>query len=169
MTFKELAEMRSSVRGFDGQAVSDEDIKYILDCARLAPSAVNYQPWKFIVVESESGKDRIHKCYHREWFNSAPLYIICVADHSKSWHRADGKDHADIDIAIAAEHICLAAADRGLASCWVCNFDSKLTSQSFGLADGQEPCVLIPIGHSPSGSAVSEKKRKPLEEIVARV
>jgi len=168
MNFKELSEIRSSVRSYTDEKVSEDDLAYILDCAQLAPSAVNFQPWRFMVVESEEGKEKIRKCYHREWFNEAPLYIICVADHSKSWHRADGKDHADIDIAIAAEHICLAAAERGLGSCWVCNFDRAMTVESFHLSENEEPCVLIPIGHYPSDYTTSPKKRKDINEIVTR-
>ncbi|MCQ2253240.1 MAG: nitroreductase family protein [Bacteroidales bacterium] len=168
MTFNELSAFRSSVRKYTSEPVSEADITYILDCARLAPSAVNFQPWKFLVVESEEGREKNHKSYHREWFNDAPLYIICVADHSTSWKRGDGKDHADIDIAIAAEHICLAAAEKGLGSCWVCNFDPVLTKEYFNLPENEEPCVLIPIGHYPTDLVLNEKKRKTLEEIVVR-
>ncbi len=167
MNFKDLCTQRYSVRGYAADAVGDDDINYILDCARLAPSAVNYQPWKFYVVKSDEGRAQLRRSYHREWFDTAPLYIVCVICHDASWHRqADGKDHGDIDIATAAEHICLAAAERGLGSCWVCNFDAKMVHAQLQLADTEEVAVLIPIGRPADGVAPVAKKRKEICEIV---
>ena len=70
--------------------------------------------------------------------------------------------------AIAAEHICLAAAEQGLGSCWVCNFDVALCRQQFGLPPTVEPVVLIPVGY-PEDEALFEatpKHRKELADIV---
>ena len=63
--------------------------------------------------------------------------------------------HGDIDIAIAVEHLCLAATEQGLAICWVCNFDAEKCKQLFSIAENEEPAVLIPIGY-----AVDEPKEK---------
>lgn len=96
----------------------------------------------------------------------APLGILCCIDHSQEWVRpADSKQHGTIDIAIAAEHICLAAAEQGLGSCWICNFDVDKASGLFDLPDNLEPAVLIPIGNSATES-IREKSRKDLSEIV---
>ena len=94
--------------------------------------------------------------------------IVLIADHSQSWYRADGKDHADIDLAIAADHMTLAAADRGLGTCWVCNFDKEKTIKHLNLAPHLEPVVLLPVGYPASeGDSTRHKaKRKPVEEIV---
>ena len=86
-------------------------------------------------------------------------------NHNESWHRrADNKDHADIDIAIAVEHLCLAAAEQGLGTCWVCNFDTPRCSEVLGLPENLEPAVLIPVGYAEDEP--TEKKRKPLNEIL---
>ena len=82
----------------------------------------------------------------------------------------DHKDHMDIDTAIATEHICLAAAEQGLGTCWVCNFDTELCRKHFKIPETIEPVVLIPFGY-PSDPALFDetpKKRKPIEEIIKR-
>lgn len=127
MSFLELARKRCSIRKYAPKNVEQEKIDYILEAARLAPSAVNYQPWYFVWVQSAEGKAKLQECYPREWFKQAPYYLIVCGDHQQSWKRGDHKDHMDIDTAIATEHICLAAAEQGLGTCWVCNFDTELS------------------------------------------
>lgn len=170
MNFKELAAMRYSVRSYTAEPVSAEALDYIIECARLAPSAVNFQPWRFHVVTSEDVRTRLHACYSREWFQTAPLYIVCTVRHDEAWVRkSDGKDHGNIDIAIAAEHICLAAADQGLGSCWVCNFDAPLCAEILALPAEEEAAVIIPIGHIAPDAVQPAKQRKPLTDIVVKL
>ena len=169
MNFLELVTKRCSIRRFASTPVEIEKIEYILEAARLSPSAVNFQPWTFVVVQQEEGKQKLHDCYSREWCKSAPLYIIVCGHHDQSWKRgSDGKDFLDVDAAIAAEHICLAATELGLGTCWVCNFNAELCHRQFGLPDTTEPIAIIPIGY-PEDSLMFEqtaKKRKGLSEIV---
>lgn len=112
MSFLELARKRCSIRKYAPKNVEQEKIDYILEAARLAPSAVNYQPWYFVWVQSAEGKAKLQECYPREWFKQAPYYLIVCGDHQQSWKRGDHKDHMDIDTAIATEHICLAATEH---------------------------------------------------------
>lgn len=165
MNFQDLVKARYSVRSYRTQDVEREKLEYVLECARLAPSAVNFQPWRFYVVAGDASKAALRRCYAREWFSQAPLYIVVCADVSVSWKRgSDGHDHADVDAAIAAEHICLAATEQGLGSCWVCNFDVAFCREALQLPGTLRPVALIPIGY-PAGEP-TEKKRKPLSEIV---
>lgn len=162
----ELCEKRYSVRKYSAEAVSDDDLRYVLECARMAQSAVNFQPWKFVVVRSEAAKADIRRCYDREWFASAPLYIVALRDVKSNWVRSsDGKPHGDIDVAIAVEHICLAAAERGLGTCWVANYDTVLLNQLFGDAD-HEAVAIVPIGHIAADCPFAPKKRKEMSLIV---
>ena len=166
MNFLELCEKRYSVRKYSAEAVSDDDLHYVLECARMAQSAVNFQPWKFVVVRSEAAKADIRRCYDREWFASAPLYIVALRDVNANWVRcSDGKPHGDIDVAIAVEHICLAAAERGLGTCWVANYDTALLNQLFGDAD-HEAVAIVPIGHIAADCPFAPKKRKEMSLIV---
>lgn len=168
MNALELMRTRRSVRSYAATPVENEKIAYILEAGRLAPSAVNYQPWYFLVIREAEGCEKIRKCYPREWFRSAPCYLVICGDHAQSWKRGDGKDHMDMDAAIATEHICLAAAEQGLGTCWVCNFDAILCRELFRLPDSVEPVAILPLGYRAVDSLSTEtpKKRKPLEEIV---
>lgn len=165
MNLLALAKSRYSVRGYDSQPVSAEDLQYILECVRMAPSACNRQPWQFLVCQSEASLQKVRQCYPRDWFNTAPAVIICCINHEEEWVRpSDNHTHGIVDISIAAEHLCLAATERGLGTCWVCNFDVQKCAELFNLPANLEPAVLIPLGKASTDTA--EKKRKALEEIV---
>ncbi|MDR0824798.1 MAG: nitroreductase family protein [Prevotella sp.] len=167
MQLKKLIESRYSVRAYLSQPVETEKIGYILECARLAPSACNLQPWKFYIVTSDEAKQRVQESYNREWFKAAPVYIVVCADSSASWKRknTDEKDFGDIDAAIAAEHICLAAAEVGLGACWVCNFIPNVLVKALNIPSPLEPLVIFSLGYTDTEKSVrSEKTRKPLSE-----
>ena len=164
MNFLELVKQRYSCRAYKPLGVEKEKLDYILECVRLAPSAVNKQPWRFRIVSKEEDKVRLQQCYNRDWFKTAPMYVVASVLHDEEWVRSDGKHHGDIDIAIAVEHLCLAATEQGLATCWVCNFDAVLCKELFNLFDNEEPAVLIPLGYAED--EVKPKNRKPIETIV---
>lgn len=167
MTFKELSLQRFSVRSYTSAPVAPAALDYILECARLAPSAVNFQPWRFYVVQSPALRERLNDCYSREWFRTAPLCIVCTVRHDEEWVRkSDAKAHGNIDVAIAAEHICLAATEQGLGTCWVCNFDAPLCAEILGLPADEEPAVIIPLGHAAPDLEVPAKNRKATDAVV---
>ncbi len=164
-----LSRLRCSVRNYSMRPIEREKLEYILECARLSPSAVNFQPWLFIVVREEEGRQKLQSCYKREWFASAPLYILVCGNHEESWkRRADEKDFCDVDVSIAIEHICLAAAEHELGSCWVCNFDAERCSELFDLPKHIEPIAIIPMGYptDPDIFVSTQKKRKAFNDIV---
>lgn len=166
MNFNQLILERHSVRKFKPQPVSDVVLTQVLEAGRMAPSAVNYQPWIFIVVSDDAVLERVHKAYPREWFSKTKQIIVVCGKHDESWKRPhDGKDHCDIDIAIAADHMTLMATELGLGTCWVCHFDPKIVTEALLLPEEMEPVALLPIGY-PDESSVASKKRKPLEEVV---
>ena len=135
-----------------------------MECVRFAPSAVNKQPWKFRIISKEEDRKKLCQCYRREWLATAPVIIIASVLHDEEWVRFDGKHHGDIDIAIAVEHLCLAATEQELATCWVCNFDAVLCKELFALSENEEAAVLIPIGYP--ADEPKEKKRKAIGEIL---
>ena len=164
MDFLELVKSRYSCRDYQPRDVENEKLEYIMECVRYAPSAVNRQPWRFRIIKEDNDKANVQQCYNREWFNTAPLYILASVLHDEEWVRADGKHHGDIDIAIAVEHLCLAATAQGLGTCWVCNFDAALCKQLLSLPENEEPAVIIPIGYP--AVLPTEKKRKPIGDIL---
>ncbi|MFA6820182.1 MAG: nitroreductase family protein [Bacteroidaceae bacterium] len=164
-TLLELCEKRHSVRKFSEKRITAEDLDYIMQCVRLAPSAVNYQPWKFLRVK-DSEREKIRQCYTNPWFAGAQDYLIACCDHEISWHRRqDGKDHGDIDMGIAVEHFCLAAAERGVATCWVCAFDAVLCTKLFDLPKNLEPVAFLPLGYPAVDFVERERTRKVIEDL----
>ena len=123
----------------------------------------------YIVLDAEADpevRDIILKVYNRPWIATAPVYIVAVGMHNQAWHRpCDGKDHADIDVAIAVEHICLAASALGLGSCWVCNFEASELHRLLQLGSDEEPVAIIPVGY-PADADAPRRGRKSLDEIV---
>ncbi len=165
MNFLDLVKARYSVRQYEARPVEAEKLDYIMECVRLAPSAVNFQPWRFRIVTDAETLAKLQKCYKRDWLSTAPCIIVACSNHEESWHRRlDGKDHADIDISIAVEHICLAATEQGLGTCWVCNFDAAQCHEALGLPENLEVAALVPVGYA--ADQPTEKKRKALDEIL---
>ncbi len=163
----DLARQRYSCRAYSSKPLPRPVITAILDVARLAPSATNRQPWTFLVADTPELTAEICKAYTREWAPQVPAYIVVCGHHDQAWHRPlDGKDHTDIDVAIAAEHICLAAASLGVGSCWICAFNPDAVCESFNIPEGTEPVALIALGYPENGFSAPEKKRKNIDQIV---
>ncbi len=164
-SLSEIIESRYSCRQFQDKPIEKETLTRILSVARLAPSAVNYQPWEIMVISQPENLDKIYQVYPREWFKKAKTILLISANYETGWKRADGKNHADIDIAILTDHITLLATEMGLGTCWVCNFDAALTSKLFEFPEHLKPLVLLPIGY-PLNNEKPVKKRKDLTDFV---
>lgn len=165
MEIDKLINSRFSVRSFTDQKVERDTILKILEVARMAPSAVNFQPWHFIVITEPVNLADFQEVYPRNWFREVPVCIVICSDHLQSWKRkSDGKDFADIDVAIVIDHLVLKATELGLGTCWVCNFNTALAREKLQLPDYIEPVAIIPVGYTNSEPPV--KSRKPLSELV---
>ncbi len=166
MNVVDAIKTRRSVRSYSSQKPTTEDLTEVLEAARNAPSAVNKQPWKFICVRSADALLKLQDAYLREWFKTAPCVIVAVGLHSESWHRkSDNKDHADVDVAIAVDHMTLRAVELGLSTCWVCNFDVPIVRQALCLRDNEEPIALLPIGYASASDEAVPHARKPATEV----
>lgn len=165
MNFKDLVKARYSVRKYKDKDVDKKILEGILETMRHAPSAVNFQPVKFIVVTDPKMKEKVAETYPLDWIKSAPVLIVACGDKSQSWVRDDGKDYCDVDVAISVDHLTLAAASEGLGTCWVCAFDKEACVSVLDLSENIEPIALIPMGY-PEDLPIREKKRKSLDEIV---
>ncbi|MBU2650004.1 MAG: nitroreductase family protein [Bacteroidetes bacterium] len=166
MGFLEIARRRFASRKYLDKPVEEDKLHRILEAGRIAPSAANYQPWEFIILRKQ--RSILYEVYKREWFKTAPVVIVICGDHLHSWRRGDEKDHMDIDVAIATDHMTLEAADLGLATCWVCNFDKKRCSEILGLPEHIEPVVILPLGYPADHKEPDRhaKERKSLSEII---
>jgi nitroreductase len=164
MEFTELVKKRYSVRAYKSDPVEEDKLHQVLEAARLAPTAANRQPFQIIVVHTAGRETELSRLYGRDWFVQAPLIICACGMPDKSWVRSDGKNYNDVDVAIAMDHLVLAAANLGLGTCWIAAFDPVAVREVLGLPDDVEPVALTPLGYP--ADEPSSKKRKALSELV---
>lgn len=167
--FLDLAEKRRSVRAYKPDDVPEELLQTVLEAGRLAPSACNKQPWRFIVVRSETGRRALGAAYAREWFWKAPLVIAVCILPKEAWTRShDGKNYAMADGALAMDHLQLAAAELGLGTCWIGAFDPAAAREILGLPDGVEIVGMTPLGFPDVEPNPRARSRRPLGETVMK-
>jgi nitroreductase len=166
MDFTELVRRRYSVRAYKRDPVPEAVLARILEAARLAPSAANRQPFRIMVIRTEGRREELGRLYQRAWFVEAPLVVAVVSLPAEAWVRRDGKSYADVDAAIAMDHLVLAATAEGLGTCWVGAFDPAAAREVLALPPGVEPIAFSPLGY-PADQA-PERKRKDLAELVRR-
>ncbi len=164
MGFFDLIQRRYSVRAYRPDAVEDEKLQQVLEAACLAPTAANRQPFQLLVIPTAGRQEALRRIYNREWFVQAPLVVCACALPAQGWARADGKPYTDVDVAIAMDHLILAATELGLGTCWIGAFDSAAARQVLELPEGVEPVVFTPLGYP--ADEPRPKRRKPLETLV---
>ena len=166
MEFAELIRQRYSVRAYKGDPVPEPILNRVLEAGRLAPTAANRQAFRLFVIRTEGRKAELGRLYGRGWFVEAPLVLGVCSLPAEAWVRRDGKSYADVDAAIVMDHLILAAAAEGLGTCWVGAFDPVAARELLALPAGVEPIAFTPLGYP--ADKPSEKKRKPLEELLRR-
>lgn len=165
MEFTELIQKRYSVRAYLPDPVSDEVLLKVLSAARIAPTAANRQPFQLIVIRTQGREEQIRHLYGREWFLQAPLVIIACGLPDQGWVRGfDRVNYTMVDVAIAMDHLILAAADLGLGTCWIANFNPLNVREVLGLPEGVDPLAMTPLGYPADQPA--PKERKPLDMLV---
>lgn len=164
MEFLELIEKRYSVRAYAPDMVEEEKLQVVLEAARLAPTAVNYQPFQIIVIHTKGREDELNRIYPAKWFVQPPLVICVCAIPDEAWTRRDGKNFVDVDATIVMDHIILAATSLGLGTCWIGAFDPDAAREVLNLPDGVEPVVFTPLGYP--ADKLGLKRRKELSELV---
>ncbi|MDR0994179.1 MAG: nitroreductase family protein [Verrucomicrobiota bacterium] len=166
-SFLELAEKRRSVRAYKPNVVPGALVNQVLEAGRLAPSACNKQPWRFIVVKDEAIRRSLGTAYAREWFWKAPVILAVCILPGDAWTRPhDGRNYAAVDGAIAMDHITLAAADVGLGTCWIGAFDPAVVRDVLNLPDGVAVVGMTPLGFPDTEPSPRVRSRRPLAETV---
>ncbi len=169
MEYYTLIHSRESIRDYDPERpVKKEILEKILDAGRMAPSACNYQPWEFLVIESPQMLEKIRACYHRPWFKDAPHILIVLGLKDKAWVRGfDGYNSIETDLAIVMTHLILAAENEGVGTCWIEAYDPSILRNALGLKENEVVYGITPLGFPrPGFSKKGIKNRKSLEEIV---
>jgi nitroreductase len=167
MEFYELVRRRYSCRAYQSRPVNDDAVQRVLEAFVLAPTAANRQSMGLIVVQTAGREAELRRIYRADWFAAQPPLVICAcAIPGSAWTRRDGKNYADVDVAIAMDHLILAATVEGLGTCWIGAFDPAAAREVLSLPEGVEPVVFTPLGH-PADSA-QPRLRKKAEDLVHR-
>ena len=170
-------EQRISIRDFLDKPVEREKMMLCLEAARLAPSACNSQPWRFIVVDDRQLKDKLCDAafsgiYSANSFcKTAPVIVTVISEKSKFTARIGGMfrgtEYHLIDIGIACEHFVLQATDLGLGTCWIGWFDEVAVKAILNVPQQKKIDILIALGYYESGKVGSEHDREPLGKIAS--
>ena len=165
MDVYEAIKTRKSVRAFQSREVPDEVLERILDAARLAPSANNFQEWRFVVVRDRETRDELVEAACRQTFVAqAPVVLACCAE-TNNHVMTCGQPSYPIDLAIAIDHITLCAVAEGLGTCWIGAFYEDEVKRILSIPPAIRVVALLPLGY-PQDPAPVRKLRRSLERIV---
>ena len=166
MDIYEAIKNRRSVRSYQEKDISEEVLSRIFDAARSAPSANNIQPWKFIIVKDKRLRGEVAKhCWNQRFIAEAPVIIVACGLPTTS--KIGGyQSSVFVDIAIAVDHLTLAARAEGLGTCWIGAFDNAKLKQLLNIPKEANVVVVTPLGYpkSPFGKM---GYRKELDEITS--
>jgi nitroreductase len=169
MDLHEAIRTRHSVRAFTDRAVEEAQLQRIFEAVRLAPSARNGQEWRFVVVRDPGTRAQLQAAaFDQAQVGSAPVVVAACGENDGRLMTCGQPAYA-IDVAIAVDHLALAATAEGLGSCWICRFDEARAKAVLGIPPGDRVrmIALLPIGY-PAASPPATKPRLPLESIVRR-
>jgi nitroreductase len=168
MDFTKLINGRESIRSYDPTKPVDRAVlERILDAGRVAPSAANKQPWRFLLISSREMLTQVRKCYQKPWFQDAPHILIVAGRTGEAWARQDGWNSIETDLTIAMDHMILAAENEGVGTCWVADFDMVLLRSSLGLTSEDRLYAITPLGYPRPGFVKKgQRQRKSLSDVV---
>ena len=171
MEFAELVLKRQSDRKYAPKMVDRADVVKCLEAARMAPSACNSQPWKFVVVDDRAKLAELSDAAIGLGMNKFTVQVpvlVAVVQEPMNMEATAGsvvmnKDYSMMDLGMAVEHFCLQAAELGLGTCIMGWFDEKRVKKILGVPRSRRVQLLIAVGHPDAPNR--QKVRKPLDEI----
>ena len=171
----ELIKSRQSDRKYSDKPIEKEKLERIVEAGRMAPSACNAQPWKFIVVTEADLLAKLAEASSakllgmNEFAGQATAMLVVIREQANLTSRIGAqikrKDYSLIDIGIASENICLQAEAEGLGSCMLGWFDEEKVRKTLGVPKTKRVELIITLGYSLSEKR--EKRRKPPEVTVS--
>lgn len=170
-SLKDLALKRESCRHYADKPVSHADLTDMVETAILAPNASNRQSWRFIIAEGESAKKVAELCKaipgNNAWAHEAPAFIV-ISSTERASRVNDGKPHdfPTADAGIAAGYLGLAAAEKGLATCFIGSADEEGVKKLFHIDPERRVHLLLAVGY-PAEAPSMKKDRLPFDELVA--
>jgi len=159
----EAIKARRSIRAYLPEQIKDEELNLILEAARLAPSASNYQPWKFIVVRDKEMKRKMAEaCCSQDFVGEADTIIVGLGLRSHKFR--NGYPSNAVDVTIAFEHMVLEATELGIGTCWIAAFEPGKVKKLLDIPEEIEVASVITFGYP--AETPPPRERKPLSEIV---
>lgn len=158
MEVMEAIRTRRSIRAYKPDAVPEEALTTVLEAARLAPSAANRQNWKFVAVRDPKLRPAMMEaCRGQKFVGEAPVTIVCCAtDPNWKW--------AAVDVAIATDHMTLAAWSLGLGTCWIGAFDEARVKEVIGAPEAARVICCLTLGY-PAAEGVFRGRKSAAEVI----
>jgi nitroreductase len=147
MDYFETVQGRYSCRSYKDKPVEADKLDRIMEAARLAPSASNRQEWRFVAVTDPAKRAELARIAHNQQFIAQAPVVIAACAATDGHLMACGQPCYPIDVAIALEHIALAATALGLATCWIGAFEEKPARKLLGIPDGVRVVQLMPLGY----------------------
>jgi len=174
MTLDEIIQRRRSIRRYSPQPVEKEKILACLEAARLAPSAENAQPWRFLVIDDPELKDKVSKKAFSGIYSScrfaaqAPVLVLMMAKLDVLANRlgrlVQGTQFYLLDLGIAGEHFVLKAEELGLGTCWIGWFKARAVRKLLKIPKKYRLVAMFSVGY-PEKKLSGGHIRKSLEEI----
>ncbi len=164
MTVMEAIQSRFSSRAWKSYEVEEEKIEQLIEAARLAPSASNRQEWRFVVVRDAEMREKLAEASRgQDFVGKAPVVIVACAQGT-GHVMTSGLECHPIDVAIAVDHITLAAVELGLGTCWIGAFNADEVKRLLGIPPEVVVVALLPVGYP--AQEPGPKRRLALEEIL---
>lgn len=167
MEFSEVIKSRYSCKKFDGRKINEEQLNYILEAGRLAPTAKNSQEQRIYVIESEEALAKIDAATPCR-YNAGTVLAVAFDKNGAYNYPRSTRDSGVEDATIVATHMILAAADIGIDSCWVNNFNPEELKKALSLPESEEILMLLDLGFAAEGAGAlpNHNSRKELSETV---
>ena len=158
------------MRAYSTEPVPGEVVQRMRQALRSAPSACNYQPWHFVFVADEELRQEVAKAANgQSWMAAAPIIVVACGLPSQAYKGMGGYGNsADIDVAIALDHLTLAAVADGLGTCWIGAFGEPLVKRLLGVPRAVKVVAMTPLGYPASADLnrpLEDGQRKPVAEI----
>jgi len=173
MNVMDAVKNRRSVREYADRPIPPEILQRLRDALRYAPSACNYQPWKFIFIQEESQRRAVTQtCKGQNWIAGAPLIVVACGFPDRAYPSMGGVGNSiDIDLAIALDHLSLVAVAEELGTCWIGAFEESALKKVLKVPQEAKIAALMPVGYPARSNLIhplEESRRKKPTQIFSQ-
>jgi nitroreductase len=166
----EAIQMRRSVRAYDRRPIPADVLERMRTALWAAPSACNNQPWHFILVTDADLRRQVAELANDQmWLADAPVIVAaCGLTEHAARQMAGHRNSVEVDVAIALDHLTLAAVAEGLGTCWIGAFQEKLVKKLLGIPENLALIALMPLGYPATDDLLfplHPRRRKPHAQV----